>query len=252
MAQLAGKVALVTGGGSGIGQATALMFAREGAKVVVADTNSEGGQETVDKIKKAGGESMFVRTDVSKAADTEIMVNKTIEAYGQLNCAFNNAGIEGGEGSIVEYSEDVWDRVFDINLKGVWLCMKYEIPEMLKQGRGAIVNTASIMGLIGGAGNPAYVASKHGVVGLTKVGALRYAKEGIRVNAVCPGVISTPMVERVFARNPGAEAWFLEREPMGRFGAPEEIAETVIWLCSEAASFITGHTMTVDGGYVAQ
>ncbi len=246
------KVALVTGGGSGIGRATSLAFARENANVVVADVNVEGGEETVSAIKEAGGESVFVHADVARAAEVEAMVNQTIQVYGRLDCAFNNAGVSGGRGLIHEYSEEDWDRVIGINLKGVWLCMKYEIIQMLEQGGGAIVNTASVMGLVGGSRSPSYGAAKHGVVGLTKTAAVGYAQSGIRVNAVCPGYIRTPLLEQGVLRDPGGEAPIVARHPIGRLGRPEEIAETVVWLCSDAASFVTGHAMPVDGGYVAQ
>jgi NAD(P)-dependent dehydrogenase (short-subunit alcohol dehydrogenase family) len=249
---LDGKVALVTGAGSGIGRATALTFAREGAKVVVADIIAEGGEETVRMVKAAGGEALFVKTDVSKAAEVEALITKVVQTYGRLDCAFNNAGIEGVFVSTAECSEENWDRTLAINLKGVWLCMKYEIPQMLKQGGGAIVNTASVAGLVGFAGLPAYVASKHGVAGLTKTAALEYAKAGIRVNAVCPGGISTPMTERLFKAQPQMAEAVAALEPVGRMGKPEEIAEAVVWLCSDAASFVTGHAMAVDGGMVAQ
>ncbi len=247
-----GKVALITGAGSGIGRATALAFAREGAKVVVADIVVEGAEETVGMIKKAGGEAICVKVDVSKAAEVEAMVKKTVETYGRVDCAFNNAGIEGAIAQTVECTEENWDRVVDIDLKGVWLCMKYEIPQMLTQGGGAIVNTASVAGLVGFQGIAAYVASKHGVAGLTKTAALEYAKLGIRVNAVCPGVIDTPMVKRAFGSNPEFAENAMALEPVGRLGKPEEIAEAVVWLCSDAASFVTGLPMAVDGGLVAQ
>jgi NAD(P)-dependent dehydrogenase (short-subunit alcohol dehydrogenase family) len=247
-----GKVALVTGGGSGIGRATALAFAREGAKVVVADIVVAGGEETVRMIKAAGGEALFVKADVAKAAEVEAMIKKAVETYGRVDCAFNNAGIEGAVAPTHECTEENWDRVVAIDLKGVWLCMKYEIPQMLKQGGGAIVNTASVAGLVGFQGAPAYVASKHGVNGLTKTAALEYAKSGIRVNAVCPGVIHTPMVERAFSANPQMAESVAAIEPVGRMGKPEEIAEAVVWLCSDAASFVTGLPMAVDGGLVAQ
>jgi len=247
-----GKVALITGGGSGIGRATALIFAREGAKVVVADIVAPGGEETVQLIKAAGGEAVFVKTDVSQPADVEAMVKKTVETYGRLDCAFNNAGIEGVIQPTVEYGETPWDRVIAINLKGVWLCMKYELQQMLKQGNGAIVNTASIAGLVGLPGFSAYVAAKHGVNGLTKTAALEYAKAGIRVNAVCPGAIRTPMFERGVRDNPGIEEQIVAAEPVGRMAAPAEVGEAVVWLCSDAASFVTGLPMAVDGGWVAQ
>ena len=249
---LNGKIALVTGGSSGIGRASALAFAREGAKVVVADIVVDGGEETVRLIKQAGGEALFVKADMSKATELETMVKKVVDTYGRLDCAHNNAGIEGAMGTTAEYTEEDWGRVMTINLTGVWLCMKYEIPQMLKQGGGAIVNTASGAGLAGVPRMPAYVASKHGVVGLTKTAALEYAKSGIRVNAVCPGVIQTPMVERVTSQRPGMVEKMIAAEPIGRMGKPEEIAEAVVWLCSDAASFVTGHAMSVDGGALAQ
>jgi NAD(P)-dependent dehydrogenase (short-subunit alcohol dehydrogenase family) len=250
--RVAGKVALVTGGGSGIGRASALALAREGAKIVISDIAAAGGEETARMVKEAGGEATFVKADVSKPADVEALVNKVMEVYGRLDCAFNNAGIEGKIQQTVECSEENWDRTIAINLKGVWLCMKYEIPVMLKQGGGAIVNTASVAGLVGFQGLPAYVASKHGVVGLTKTAALEYAKSGIRVNAVCPGVINTPMVERLFSDQPQWGETVQALEPVARMGKPEEVAEAVVWLCSDAASFVTGLAMAVDGGLVAQ
>ncbi|MBI3796039.1 MAG: SDR family oxidoreductase [Deltaproteobacteria bacterium] len=247
---VAGKVALVTGGGSGIGRASALTFAREGAKVVVADVAVEGGEETVRLIQQRGGEASFVKTNVSQAADVEALVARAVQTYGRLDCAHNNAGIEGAAATTVDYAEDAWERVIAINLKGVWLCMKYEIPQMLKQG-GAIVNTASTAGLVGYRGGAAYVASKHGVVGLTKTAALEYAKAGVRVNAVCPGAIDTPMMGRITGHRPQRAERMAASEPVGRMGQPEEIAEAVVWLCSEAASFVTGHAMAVDGGITA-
>jgi NAD(P)-dependent dehydrogenase (short-subunit alcohol dehydrogenase family) len=248
-----GKVALVTGGASGIGRATALTFAREGAKLVVADMNEEGGQQTVHMITEKGGEAIFVRTDVSKAVEVQALISKAVETYGRLDCAHNNAGISGTPFMrLVDYEEEEWDRIMTINLKGVWWCLKYEIPQMVQQGGGAIVNTASAAGLVGSAAFPLYDASKHGVVGLTKSAALQYAKVGIRVNAVCPGVIQTPMVASCVQVNPQFDHRAIASTPLGRLGQPEEVAETVVWLCSDAASFVTGHTMTVDGGYVAQ
>jgi len=248
----AGKVALVTGASSGIGRATALAFAREGAKVVVSDVVVDGGNETVQLIKKAGGEAIFVKADVAETADVESLVQQTVATYGRLDCAHNNAGISGPLTTVTDTAESKWDRVIAINLKGVWMCMKYELQHMSKQGSGAIVNTASGAGLVGIAGASAYVASKHGVLGLTKTAALEYAKQGIRVNAVCPGVIETPMVQRLTDRHPSAAEAMVAGHPIGRVGKPEEIAEAVIWLCSEAASFVTGLAMSVDGGYVAQ
>ena len=245
------KVALVTGASSGIGRATALAFAREGAQVVVADLNVVGGQETVQLVKAAGGEAVFVETDVSQAASVEAMVQTALDTYGRLDCAHNNAGVEGVLSRTAEQTEQDWEPVIRINLKGVWLCMKYEIPHMVRQGSGAIVNTASGAGLIGVKRMAAYVASKHGVIGLTKTAALEYAKSGVRVNAVCPGVIQTAMVERVSGRRPDVLEKMIAAEPIGRSGQPEEIAESVVWLCSDAASFVTGHAMAVDGGAVA-
>jgi NAD(P)-dependent dehydrogenase (short-subunit alcohol dehydrogenase family) len=247
-----GKVALVTGGASGIGRATALAFAREGAKLVIADLNENGGQQTVHLIAEQGGQAIFVRTDVSQAVEVQALISQAVATYGRLDCAHNNAGISGGGRALTaEYAEDMWHQVIAVNLTGVWLCMRYEIPQMLSQGSGAIVNTASVAGLIGARGLAAYVASKHGVVGLTKTAALEYAQQGIRVNCVCPGVIQTPMTERGLS-NPERRARIITSEPMGRVGTPEEVAEAVVWLCSDAASFVTGHTMTVDGGHVAQ
>lgn len=254
--RLAGKVAVVTGGSSGIGRATAQIFAREGAKVVVADVGVEGGAETVRLINGSGGEATFVQTDVAQPADAEAMVKKAVEIYGRLDCAFNNAGIEGVVQPTVDYGEADWDRVISINLTGVWLCMKYELQQMLTQGSGAIVNTASIAGLVGLPGFSAYVAAKHGVNGLTKTAALEYAKSGIRVNAVCPGPVQTPLVDKVLAAQPELGDQIIKaieaREPVGRMGQPEEIAEAVVWLCSDAASFVTGTAMSVDGGFVTQ
>ena len=250
--RLEGKVGLVTGAGSGIGRATAQMFASEGAKVIVADINVEGGEDTARLIKAAGGEATVVKADVSKAAEVEGLIKSAVETYGRLDCAHNNAGIGPAGLPTHEYPEEHWDQVLGINLKGVWLCMKYEIAQMLTQGGGAIVNTASVAGLVGLRRSSAYVASKHGVAGLTKTAALEYAEAGIRINAVCPGAIHTPLLERAFARNPDRQQQFLAAEPVGRLGSPEEVAEAVVWLCSDAASFVTGHLMAIDGGWVAQ
>jgi NAD(P)-dependent dehydrogenase (short-subunit alcohol dehydrogenase family) len=249
---LNGKIALITGGGSGIGQATALAFAREGAKVVVADVVVEGSEETVKRIKSGGGEAVFVKTNVAEESEVEAVVKHAVATYGRLDCAFNNAGIAGPVAKTADHKKSQWDRVIAINLTGVWLCMKYEIEQMLAQGGGTIVNTASVAGLVGFRYGPAYVAAKHGVVGLTKTAALEYAKANIRVNAVCPGVIRTPMFERGMQVDPRIEETMSTREPIGRLGTPEEIAEAVVWLSSDAASFVTGLPMAVDGGWVAQ
>ena len=247
-----GKVALVTGGASGIGRATALTFAREGAKVVIADMNEDGGQQTVHLITEKGGEAIFVRTDVSKAVEVQALISQAVATYGRLDCAHNNAGIPGGGRALTaEYAEDTWQQVIAVNLTGVWLCMKYEIPQMCSQGSRAIVNTASAWGLVGAPGASAYIASKHGVVGLTKTAALEYAQQGIRVNCVCPGDIQTPMTAPAM-NDPERMARIIACEPLGRVGQPEEVAEAVVWLCSDAASFVTGHAMSIDGGLVAQ
>ena len=250
---LEGKVALVTGGSSGIGRGSALTFAREGAKVIVSDVNVEGGEETVNQIKEAAGAATFIHADVSKAADVEALIKKSIETYGRLDCAHNNAGIIGSIAVPThEYPDDMWDSVIDINLKGVWLCMKYEIAEMLKQGNGAIVNTSSIWGTVGTAGFSAYVASKHGISGLTKTAALEYAQSGIRVNAVNPGPIDTGILQSALTKLPEMEEPLIASVPAGRIASPKEVGEAVVWLCSDAASFVLGHTLHVDGGFVAQ
>ena len=251
---LSGKVAIVTGGGSGIGKSAVMLLAREGAKVMIADIDEQAGQETAALIKAHRAERLsFVRTDVSRESDVEAMVARTIDTFGKLDCAFNNAGIlEEGSPDVTGYSLDLWNRVISINLTGVWLCMKHEIPEMLKQGGGAIVNNASVASLVGLPGATALVASKHGVVGLTKNAALEYAERGIRVNAVCPSFIKTPILEPYFAAHPAEEEMeMIRKEPIGRMGAPEEVAEAAVWLLSDAASFVTGHSMVVDGGYTA-
>ncbi|OQP63935.1 short-chain dehydrogenase [Niastella vici] len=246
-----GKVAIVTGGSFGIGRAAAVAFAARGAKVIVADWLEDKEQTTLNQIKAAGGQAIFIICDVSKSKDVQAMVEKTISTYGRLDYAFNNAGIEGATASTNECTEENWDKTININLKGTWLCMKHEIPYMLQQGKGAIVNCASVAGLIGFPGLPAYVVSKHGVVGLTKTAALENAKQHIRINAVCPGVIHTAMIDRITGMNKEAEKQFVSMEPVGRMGDPEEVAEAVIWLCSDAASFVTGHAMPVDGGWIA-
>jgi NAD(P)-dependent dehydrogenase (short-subunit alcohol dehydrogenase family) len=249
--ELQGKVAIVTGGTSGIGRDTAILFAKAGAKVVVAGRREPEGKETVDLVHATGGDGFFVKTDVSRTADVQALVNKTVEKFGRLDIAFNNAGIEGSLSPIVEQSEEDWDRTIDINLKGTWLCLKYEIQQMLKQGGGgAIVNMASVAGLIGSAGFATYCASKHGVIGLTKSAALETARQGIRVNVVCPAVIETPMGERIFGA-PEIRPYAIGLHPIGRFGTPTEVAEAVLWMCSARASFMTGHSLILDGGFMA-
>jgi NAD(P)-dependent dehydrogenase (short-subunit alcohol dehydrogenase family) len=249
MASFNGKVAIVTGGSSGIGRATAIAFAREGAKVVVASRREAEGQETLQRVKEAGSDGYFVKTDVAKQADVSAMVEKTMQVYGRLDYAFNNAGVEQIPTPLLEQTEEDFDRIINITVKGVWLCMQHQIRQMLKNGGGAIVNMSSIAGLIGAATLPIYVASKHAVVGLTKSVALEYAKSGIRVNAVCPGVVQTPLVERFDKQ---VQEQMIQLHPIGRAGKPEEIAEAVVWLCSDKASFVTGGAIALDGGYVAQ
>jgi NAD(P)-dependent dehydrogenase (short-subunit alcohol dehydrogenase family) len=249
-AELQGKVALVTGGTSGIGRDTAILFAKAGAKVVVTGRREVEGIETVDLIRAAGGDGVFVKADVSKAAEVDALVQRTVEKFGRLDVAFNNAGIEGHWLPIVEQSEEDWDQTIDINLKGVWLCLKYEIRQMLKQGGGAIVNMASAAGLMGLAGAATYSASKHGVIGLTKSAALETARTGIRVNVVCPAVVKTPMADRAYEQ-PEIHKFVLGLHPIGRFGRPEEISEAVLWMCSDRASFMTGQSLVLDGGLLA-
>ena len=247
-----GRVALVTGGGSGIGRASANAFAREGARVVVSDVNLDGGEETVQLVQELGGEATFVPADVSDGEQVARLVAATLDRYGRLDCAHNNGGIEGPLASVVDLAEDDWNRVIDINLKGVWWCLKHEIPAMLMAGGGSIVNTASVSGLKGFPPLlPAYVASKFGVVGLTAVTARYYAQQGIRINAVCPGAINTPMLDRIGEGAQRLGVAMVAENPSGRLGTPEEVAAAVIWLCSDAASFITGQTLSIDGGFLA-
>jgi NAD(P)-dependent dehydrogenase (short-subunit alcohol dehydrogenase family) len=249
---LEGKVALITGAGSGIGRATALIFAREGARLVLSDIAAENGEESLRMVREAGAEAAFVRSDVAKLAEVEALVASAVSSFGRLDCAFNNAGIDGRMGKVTECSEENWNRTIGVNLSGVFFCMKAEIPQMLRQGGGAIVNTASAAGLTGSPGLPAYVASKHGVVGLTRAAALEYGREKIRVNCVCPGPIRTPMLGRLLTNRPEMERRFASAEPLKRLGEPSEIGEAVAWLCSDAASYVTGHAMSVDGGYMAK
>jgi len=253
MKEFEGKVALVTGGGSGIGRATALAFAREGAQVVIGNRNVERGEETVAQIRKTGGTASFKRTDVSVTAEIEALVKHAVKEHGGLDLAFNNAGVEGDVAPLIEQTEENYDAVMDVNVKGLWLSMKYEIPRMLERGRGAIVNCSSIGGLIGFPNMAIYMASKHAVIGLTKVAALEYSAKGIRINAVNPGVIDTGMADRL------AEGLSLKKEddlgplhPIGRIGRVDEVAEAVLWLCSSKSSFVTGHSLVVDGGFTAK
>lgn len=247
-----GKVALVTGAGSGIGRASALAFAREGAKVVVADVAEAPGEETAALVRAEHTEALFVRADVSQRADVEALINTAVEMFGRLDFAHNNAGISGAQALLADYPEEAWDQVIAVNLKGVWLCLKYELQHMLKHGGGAIVNTASAAaGLTGSRGVSAYVASKHGIVGLTKGAALEYARDGVRVNAVCPGTIHTAMIDRFTGGDDRILEQFAEGEPVGRLGTPEEVASAVVWLCSDGAAFVTGTTLVVDGGRIA-
>jgi NAD(P)-dependent dehydrogenase (short-subunit alcohol dehydrogenase family) len=253
--QFDGKVVIVTGAASGIGKAVALALGRQGAKVVVSDVAKEGGEETVRLLKEAGGEGMFTPCDVSQSPEVERLISTTVSTYGRLDCAVNNAGIEGTLATVADYPEEIWNKVISINLTGPWLCMKYEIPQMLKQGKGAIVNTASILGVVGFATASAYTAAKHGLIGLTQAAALEYAAQGIRINAVCPGFIETPMVMQRGVEaglHPEAYQQIAALHPIKRLGKPEEIAEAVTWLCSDAASFVTGSYLIVDGGYTAQ
>ncbi len=245
------KVALMTGGTSGIGRATALAFARAGAKVVVSGRRENEGQQVVDEIKRTGGEAIFIKADVSDEADVKALIQRTMETYRRLDYAFNNAGVEQAMTPLTEQTEETFEQVMNVNVKGVLLSMKHEIPALLKTGGGAIVNTASVAGLIGFPTMPIYVASKHAVIGLTKSVALEYAKQNVRVNAVAPAAIETRMYEEV-AATPEVKEMFAAAHPIGRIGHPDEVANAVVYLCSDGASFITGHTLTVDGGYTAQ
>ncbi len=246
--QFDGKAALVTGGSGGIGRDASLAFARQGANVVVADVLVENGQETVDMIRDGGGQATFVHADVSVASEVEALVDTVVQTYGSIDLAFNNAGIEGYLVHLDEYTEEMWDRVMNINLKGVWLCMKYEVQRMMAQGGGAIVNTSSIAGVRGGENWSVYTASKHGVAGLTKSAAIEYGPKGIRVNAVCPSIIRTPMYERALS---GEEDRYIKAHPLKRLGTPEDVANVVVWLCSDSASFVTGQALLVDGGLLS-
>ncbi len=247
-----GKVALVTGGGSGIGRATAVAFAREKAKVVVSDITEHSGEETIQMIKESGGDATFIKTDVTQESDVEELIKKTVEIYGSLDCAHNNAGIPGQSVPLAECTLDDWDAVMNLNLRGTFLCLKYEILQMLKQGGGAIVNTSSTMGVVAHGNAPAYVASKHAILGLTKSAALAYVQNNIRVNAVCPGNTETPIFDHLKANMPDVFEGLLAAMPIGRLAQPDEIANSVIWLCSNEASYCNGHAMVVDGCYTIQ
>lgn len=248
------KVAVVTGGSSGIGRASAIALAQAGARVVVADVMQADGEKTVHLVEDEGGEALFVHTDVSQSQAVRAMVRQTVETFGRIDCLFNNAGIEGSRASTAACTEENWDRVMGINLKGVWLCMKYAIPYMREQGSGSIVNMSSIHGLSSGMkGYMPYVTSKHGVIGLTRAAAAEHARLGIRINAICPGYVHTPMIENNLGVNAEQfESWLQAFVPAGRLGTQEEIASAVVWLCSDASSFVVGHTLAVDGGFLAQ
>jgi NAD(P)-dependent dehydrogenase (short-subunit alcohol dehydrogenase family) len=248
-----GKVAFVTGAGGGIGRAAALAFAREGASVVVADVSEKENQETAHVIEAQGGRALAVRCDVTRVEDVKAALDKTVATFGRLDFAFNNAGIEPRKPApTAEYNLDEWERIIAIDLRGVFLCMKYEIPLMLKNGGGAIVNTSSGAGVIGIKGSPAYTAAKHGVIGLTRAAALDYASQNVRINAVCPGYIDTPMMNRFTGGTAEGRSKVISEEPIGRMGQPEEIANAVLWLCSDAAGFVIGSAMVVDGGQTIQ
>lgn len=250
MGDLANKVAIITGATSGIGREAALLFAEHGAKLVIAGRREQEGADTVALIRKSGGDGIFVKTDVAKASDVERLVKTAVEKFGRIDVAFNNAGIEGNWKPMTDLSEQEWDDVIDINLKGVWLSLKYEIQQMLKQSTGgSIVNMSSVAGLMGTPAAAPYGASKHGVISLTRTAALEFAKQKIRVNAVCPAVIGTPMGDRLFGA-PEVQQMTVAMHPIGRWGTPREVAEAVLFMCSDKSSFMTGHYIVLDGGFL--
>ena len=251
MADFKNKVILITGGGSGIGQVTAVEFSRKKAFVIISDINIEGGQNTLKLIESKGGKGLFIKSDVSQKSDVKSLIKQIIDTFGRLDCAFNNAGIDNPPKLLTKLREKTWERVINVNLKGVWLCMKYEIPQMVKQSGGAIVNMSSTAGIDGQYGMSIYSASKHGVLGLTKSAAIEFAPKNVRINAVCPGLIKTPILDPLFEFIPNFVARAKQEHPIGRIGNPKEVANAVMWLCSPEASFITGHALIIDGGILA-
>lgn len=250
MDRLKDKVALITGGGSGIGHASCVLFGQEGAKVMVADSAVEGGNATVQQVKAAGGEASFVQADVSKSADVQKMIAQTVQTYGRVDILFNNAGIEGPSAKLANYDEEAWERVIAVDLTSVFFGMKYVIPEMIKQGGGVILSTASVAGMVGFPGSGAYAAAKAGVINMTRMVALEYASKNIRVNCICPGIISTPMAQRVMGERPEEQA--VRLEPIGRLGKAQDIANAALFLASDESSFATGAPFVIDGGYIAR
>jgi len=251
MKDFTNKVSLVTGGASGIGRATALAFARDGAKVLVSDIAEAGGQETVQMIREASGEATFVQADVTQWDKVTALIEATIDTYQQLDFALNSAGVQGVRARTADYPEDEWQHVIDVNLNSVWYCMKFELDQMMKQGHGVIINLASVAGVVGFPLHSAYSASKHAVVGLTKSAALEYIRKGIRINAVCPGFTDTPMVQHAREEDPEYTQRLIDRVPARRLGTPEEVAAAILYLCSDQAGFVTGHTLVMDGGVTA-